>query len=381
MIYKQVLLLLSLVHLTTFQFGFWYNQESTGDWEVSNKLRRQSDFYGTYKHIDRQMDNYGFATHVGKINRGDLRNPELNSPKDRAYGVNADFNPQDRNTDDFEFNPGCQWTLATKYDVDLGFATCVGDTFCLPNGLEVQDDSSLVIETKNKAACSPNPCRKYKITSCQVEEDYKARCVPKRAGNIELVLKWTDREDDYSNNGANNVDLYVEVFAKSDPYDAFDVYETDHIDILEPGDPENYGVVPDADYVLSSFYDYEYLDSFGEEIFLLTTLADGTTYTNYNYMVMAYHNTDYPEYSEAVLTVKHDGQVVQRVAVPQFITNIGDFGGNPSPDTNADTYIFGCLKNGPDGYYLDTSRRGFVAYNTVDEKLYYNWCNFDMCET
>ena len=107
MIYKISFLILTMIPLTMFQLNpYWHDGDAMGEWEVSNNLRRTSNHYGTYQHIARQMDAYGYATHVGKIYRGELRDPMLNMPNDWAYGKNSDFNREDV--------PGnCQRTMAT----------------------------------------------------------------------------------------------------------------------------------------------------------------------------------------------------------------------------------------------------------------------------
>ena len=87
----------------------WY-YEMGNDWEVSNKFTTsQNLYYAWYKHAAAQSATYGYATHVGKINRGQLGNPELNMnmPRDRAFGYQSDFNLQDFNSGAFTYkHPG-----------------------------------------------------------------------------------------------------------------------------------------------------------------------------------------------------------------------------------------------------------------------------------
>ena len=71
---------------------WWYN---TGDdWDTPYSIQN-NPYYQTHQHLQRQMSLYGFAQHVGKINRGQLQNPELIRPRDRAYGHQSDFNSED----------------------------------------------------------------------------------------------------------------------------------------------------------------------------------------------------------------------------------------------------------------------------------------------
>ena len=75
------------------------------DWEVSNKLTSINPIYSTYKKKAKQMDLYGPAKHVGKINRGQFLNPKLNTPSDRAFGHQSDFNPSDLSSGAFKYKP------------------------------------------------------------------------------------------------------------------------------------------------------------------------------------------------------------------------------------------------------------------------------------
>ena len=88
------LLLILILRLVSGQHdGWWYDQGN--DWDTSDYLSAINPFYQTYKHASAQMDMYGYAKHVGKINRGKYFNPELNLPANRAHGYQSDFNPAD----------------------------------------------------------------------------------------------------------------------------------------------------------------------------------------------------------------------------------------------------------------------------------------------
>jgi len=173
-----------------------------------------------------------------------------------------------------------------------------------------------------------------------------------------------------------NLDINAAIFLKSDPDDLYDDYGTDYLDIIEPGDDPATGVLASTDEEA-----YDYYNFVAQESLLFTTIDDGTKYTNYNYMVFVWSEDDYLWLTEAFLTVKYEGQVIQTVPVPQFRdSRWGDFDGNPSSDTSNNAYIFGCLRNGPDGYHLDTSKQSFFDWDTVDDDWYYNFCSFDTCE-
>ena len=82
----------------------WY-YEMGDDWDVSNKLAEVNPYYAWYQQAAAQMDTYGFAQHVGKIDRGQFFDPELNMPGDRAFGYQSDFNPEDFNSGAFNRKP------------------------------------------------------------------------------------------------------------------------------------------------------------------------------------------------------------------------------------------------------------------------------------
>ena len=68
---------------------WWY---SMGDgWDTSRHLARRNPFLTTFHRIQKQMDTYGWAKHVGKINRGRIADPGLNRGR-HAFGYKSDFN-------------------------------------------------------------------------------------------------------------------------------------------------------------------------------------------------------------------------------------------------------------------------------------------------
>ena len=83
-------------------------------WETTDNLAQLSPYYAWYKQAVTQMSLYGYAQHVGKINRGQFLNPELNMPKDRAFGYQSDFNPEDLKSGAFNNKPQGQKFRATE---------------------------------------------------------------------------------------------------------------------------------------------------------------------------------------------------------------------------------------------------------------------------
>ena len=155
--------------------NWWYDFGQ--DWRVSQNLRRVNPHYGAYRHMSRQMDYYGPALHVGKINTGELRHLAKYQPKGRAYGAGADFNQGELKKGVFKKVPDGEWVNAQQEDVDAGLAKCVGDSFKLSTGVTVMDDGSFTVVTNNRLnPCASKPCRKFKITDCSQEDDYIAKC-------------------------------------------------------------------------------------------------------------------------------------------------------------------------------------------------------------
>ena len=75
-------------------------------WETSNYLASYNSYYNMYRESAAQMDSYGYAQHMRNINRGQYVNPpELNMPSHRAFGYQADFNPQDLKSGAFNYKP------------------------------------------------------------------------------------------------------------------------------------------------------------------------------------------------------------------------------------------------------------------------------------
>ena len=91
---------------------WWYDMGNS--WETSDNLAQLSPYYAWYKETAFLMSLYGFAQHAGKINRGELLDPELNMPKDRAFGYQSDFNPEDLKSGAFKHKPQGQKFRATE---------------------------------------------------------------------------------------------------------------------------------------------------------------------------------------------------------------------------------------------------------------------------
>jgi len=73
---------------------WWYDLDGTNKDPVTEMLKRKAGF-ATFKHIEKQMDHYAPAIHLGKIDMGYKSNPELEHPSAAAVGKKADWNPED----------------------------------------------------------------------------------------------------------------------------------------------------------------------------------------------------------------------------------------------------------------------------------------------
>ena len=91
---------------------WWNDILDDNENSISERFRGASKSYRTFDTIDRRMDVFAPARHTGQIYRGSIQNPELNSPKDRAFGSGSDFNPGDEIS--FRSAPRGQTLIVTK---------------------------------------------------------------------------------------------------------------------------------------------------------------------------------------------------------------------------------------------------------------------------
>jgi len=304
-----------------YQDSDWWHSLGTGDdWFVSDYLDAISPFAQTFHQMQQQLDMFGYAQHVGKINRGKFLNPELNLPRDRAYGYDSDFNPQDFKGGAFKHQPQGQKFVAKPIHVNLGLASKAGEIKVLPVGHHVQNDGSVLVQTKGKAdPCNPSPCSNVHLPRCVVVNDVTAKCMESEI--YELSLIWSDPADDQH---PNDLDLVL-VPATHEGTACVQV-------LLFAGGDEGCGASVSDDAV----HAYGIVDK-AEETATLTTIADGTKFQDYTYAVLAGY-TDYnlSEGSPVLVVTDYEGHVVQRLVIPQYdeVTNINlDF---------KEYFFFGC---------------------------------------
>jgi len=304
-----------------YQDSDWWHSLGTGDdWYVSDYLDAISPFAQTFHQMQQQLDMFGYAQHVGKINRGKFLNPELNLPADRAYGYDSDFNPQDFKGGAFKHQPQGQKFVAKPIHVNLGLASKAGEIKVLPVGHHVQNDGSVLVQTKGKAdPCNPSPCSNVHLPRCVVVNDVTAKCMESEI--YELTLIWTDPADD----GLSN-DLDLELYPATHDGTACPTHE--YVEYDEQG----CGVSVSDD----ESHRFGFVNK-AEETATLTTIDDGTKFQDYTYAVIAWISEyNLSEGSPIIVVTDDDGHTVQTLAIPQYdeVTNINyDF---------KDNFFFGC---------------------------------------
>jgi len=159
----------------------WWNDIEATPWASKGSQLENSPYYNTYKQVDSQLHMYGYAQHVGKINRGKYVNPELNLPGHRAFGHEHDFNPGDLGSGAFRFSPEGQNVMAEMVHWVLGIADKRGeDIITIDPGHSINPDGTILVQTRHgQDPCSSNPCNgvfpNHRAT-CEALDDTTAKC-------------------------------------------------------------------------------------------------------------------------------------------------------------------------------------------------------------
>jgi len=290
------------------------------------------------------MSLFGFAQHVGKINQGHLVNPELNRPRDRAYGYQNDFNYEDFKLGAFRNPSKGQRIRVSQAHIDRGLAKTVGEIAIMPVGINVQPDGTILVQTsaKQKNPCNPNPCNKYKMSQCDVVNDVTAKC--SQHGDYELTLRWSEPDD----NG-------MIFFIGPDYHDGTECDAYNYLGYMYAG-LIGCGAIGGP----SSETDHSAGVMVAETTFLLTQLDDGTKYQDLNYQVYVGYIDDNPSISEGELVISYEGEVKQVIKIPQY------HGEDYVNNKGRNNYFFGCFRPFVGGYYLDTNGAGFYDADAGD---------------
>lgn len=341
--------------------------DTGGTWATSNNIARNSPYYNTYKQVSRQMNTYGPAQHVGKIYRGRFLNPELNTPRDRAFGYQSDFNPRDLKSGAFRYKPQGQKFRASEVHVNEGLARSVGEVATMPLGQYVQEDGTILIQTSGgRSPCDPNPCPSVRMPTCTVVNGVTAKC--SRSQEYKLTLTY---EAPPGSSGNSMFLILVPAFHNGSQPLACS--RTGHVDssgldawIYAEEDP-GCGVIPDPDY-----YDYANEDeepNMGDKTHILTTLDDGSKYQDYTYQVIAEYNNDYADEGFPELTVEY-GEVKQVLSVPQSVGGV---------DLDQPWYyFFGCFR--PQLGIVDTRGAGFYYYEVDNMNGLRIYFDYNLCK-
>jgi len=184
--------------------GWWYDAEAT-PWDTQGAQLQNSPFYQTFRQMDKQLDMYGYAQHVGKINRGEYYNPELNLPGDRAFGYKGDFNAKDLASGAFRHAPRGQQVVAEPVHVELGMADSVGEIITVGAGQFIKPDGTILLHTLP----SPNPCH-YGHPCADVFPGYRATCVALDTTTAKCERIVNGKYSAWSDFGACNADCEKE---------------------------------------------------------------------------------------------------------------------------------------------------------------------------
>jgi len=319
---------------------WWYKNRFGGEAFASNP------YYKTYQQIMGQMDAYGPATHVGKINRGQLFDPDLNSPGDRAFGFQSDFNPDDYVSGAFNFAPKQQKVRATNGMIKAGFADKLGEIISLPNYIEVNDDGSVLVQTntKYKHPCDPNPCERYTLNKiCSIVDRTTAKC--SSVSSVTISVEWGVTDDD------EDLDLYMRPAWINGTDCETDDFDWDYL----RADEEACGGIVSED----TSFDYD-LGNRVKEYTVLTTTNDGINFRDLTYAVGVYGEDI--DLERTVFHVKIGDTLVQSILVPQ--DEDGEDGSNMDLDSDYSFYFVGCFH--PHLGYIDTTGSGYYDEEYTD---------------
>jgi len=349
---------------------WWYDLGD--DWETTDKLEETLFSLGTMNYMKKQMDMYGYAQHIGTINRGTFLNPELNSPRDRAFGFDSDFNPRDFRYGAFRQQPHqqnrfYQRAYATQAHVDRGLATSVGQITKVPEGVHVQADGTVWLTVAANAyresPCTPNPCLRMRMPRCDVINYYTAKC--SRHGTFHLSLRYKPKD---ALPNPSYFDFCVTGSQISDSSKTC-LVTTDTANFL----PAAGAVTGPACGV--TITKAESSDGGVITVTFSEVASDKSKYQDFTYAVIAKYycsGTQTPACADAIqnavadktsvsMVVSYDGTVQERYYIPRKTSAAAAF--NPNP-LNKKHYFFGCFRPGPSGHYLNTYYAGF--YDPTD---------------
>jgi len=314
---------------------WWHQNQFGGEGFASNP------FYNAFQQWRRQMDAFSPAIHVGKINRGQYANPDLYTPRDRAFGFNSDFNPDDSGA--FKFAPNQQKVRATDGMIRAGLAEKLGEIISLPINVQVDDDGSVLVQTSSRAKhpCNPDPCKRYALNKvCTIENRSTAKC--SSVSSVTVTVEWgvTDNDED--------LDLYMApAFSNGTRCDTEDMDDYDYL----------YYDMSACGGIVSEDVSFDYDTGIRvKEYTVLTTTEDGINFRDLTYAVGVYG--DDIDLENTVFRVKVGDKLVQSILAP------GGEGSAMDLDSYLDFYFVGCFR--PNLGFIDTRGAGYFDDEEVE---------------
>jgi len=207
------------------QRDWWHDLGN--DWETTDDLEENTASLAAFNYMKKQMDTYGYAQHIGTINRGKFLNPELQNPRDRAFGYGGDFNPGEFNSGTFRYNPlkskHHQNVYASQAMVNLGMAKKVGEIAKVPTGILPQSDGSVLLTLDQRVPrydpCTPNPCdgEGFHTFTCEVVNHFTVKCSKPASYDITLQWYWNAAPTKLTTDRESYLALGVTAVKKTDP--------------------------------------------------------------------------------------------------------------------------------------------------------------------
>jgi len=361
--------------------GFTALGEAQNDWWHEDAIGGQgftrNQYYNTFQQMRRQIDAYGYATHVGHINRGQLSDPDLYTPRDRALGFQSDFNPGDSVNGAFNFVPKKQKVRATDGMIRAGFADRVGELISLPNNVKVNHNGTVFVQTRpnTKHPCNPNPCQRFTLNKvCSVVNKHTVKCSGVK--QVSVAVEW----------GLTNADVNVDMVLRpayrngtscdpnpQGPNDENYDYYGDYL-IPEGLWGNDIGEGCGGDISRNEYYS----GSTGRrvtEYTLFKTTDDGVDFRDLTYFVGVGGNDGFDE--EVVFKVKIGDEVVQTFMIPADDGVVDPAYDDSYHYDDALFFFVGCFR--PDKGYIDTRGAGFYAWmkEVYDGSF---WWSPDLCK-
>jgi len=309
-------------------------------WDTSRQLAGRTPFLAAFHRIQKQMDIYGWAKHVGKINRGRIADPGLNRGR-HAFGYKSDFNLHElsHQSGNFKYMPESQIVKAELQHVKAGLANAIGEIIKLRPGEWVTDTGSILIQDLGgDDPCTPNPCHKWWKSECKKLSGGGFKC--SGTGVYELKMKYNAVDD-------LKPDASLVLIA-SNVEDGSLCAELDSD--APDGIPDTCGVTLEKGSLTPSSID-------------IFKFADVDDYSQYTYAVLVEvdrRGCIIQDFSRIRVSLEWERREIYSTALVD-VDEIDPYGYASAEGTYMKHYYFvGCfVSGGPSGYNLDTKGQGY----------------------